>query len=85
MVTGSPPSTALISAGSLFLASATLTFMNYSMAIDHGYVKTDGQTASWTYGFVWTMWTSAQNQQMQFGRIAMHFLQLEDAVLRSRL
>jgi len=44
MVTGSPSSTALISSGSLFLASATLTFMNFIMAIYNGYVKADGQT-----------------------------------------
>src|SRR5271155_5251110 len=39
MVTDSPFSTALISSGSLFLASATLTFIASTIAIYYGYVN----------------------------------------------
>src|SRR5882724_2351729 len=39
MVTGRPSSTALINSGSLFLASATLTCIFLSIAIQDGYVN----------------------------------------------
>src|SRR5262249_40850495 len=41
---GSPSSTALMSLGSLFLASATLTFMVLMIAICDGYVKETQET-----------------------------------------
>jgi hypothetical protein len=44
MVMDSPSSTALINAGSLFLACATVTFIRQIMAICNGHVNLDPET-----------------------------------------